>query len=149
MTEEELLEMEQRYSESRIQHTCVEWFRHTFPDRANLLFAVPNGGWRGARAGAVAKYEGQVRGVADLIFLYPSGDKSSLCIEMKRPKAKGRPGGKQEPVQKEWQDLVENNGSSYVICRGLVEFIEAVCNYLWIKSDKYIFGALNKYPLYQ
>ena len=140
--------MEQRYTESKIQHICVEWFRDVFPDRANLLFAVPNGGWRGTKAGAVAKYEGQVRGVADLIFLYPSNGKSSLCIEMKRPKAKGRPGGRQEPVQKEWQDLVESNGSAYVICRGLPEFIKAVCDYLGVDSERYICNALNKYLLY-
>lgn len=85
MTEREITELEQRYSESKIQHICVNWFRQTFPHVGNLLFAVPNGGWRGVRAGAQMVYEGQVKGVADLILLYPSGGKSSLCLEMKVP----------------------------------------------------------------
>ena len=88
MTEQEITKTEQGYSESKIQHICVNWFRQTFPHVGNLLFAVPNGGWRGARAGAQMVYEGQVKGVADIILLYPSGGKSSLCIEMKVPKKK-------------------------------------------------------------
>lgn len=90
MTEKEILLIEQTCSESQIQHTCVSWFRQTFPRVGNLLFAVPNGGWRGARAGAKMVYEGQVRGVADLILLFPKGGKSSLCIEMKIPQTQGR-----------------------------------------------------------
>ena len=81
MTEKEILTTEQGYSESKIQHICVSWFRQTFPHVGNLLFSVPNGGWRGAKAGYMMVYEGQVKGVADLILLYPAGGKSSLCID--------------------------------------------------------------------
>jgi len=149
MTEREITELEQRYSESKIQHICVNWFRQTFPHVGNLLFAVPNGGWRGARAGAQMVYEGQVKGVADLILLYPSGGKSSLCLEMKVPKKKGSSAGTQKPAQKEWQALVEKYGSIYVVCHGLIEFIKAVCAYLQIDSKKYIAEALCNYPLYR
>lgn len=149
MTEQEITKTEQGYSESKIQHICVNWFRQTFPHVGNLLFAVPNGGWRGARAGAQMVYEGQVKGVADIILLYPSGGKSSLCIEMKVPKKKGSSAGTQSTAQKEWQALVEQYGSTYVVCHGLIEFIQAVCDYLQINSTKYIDEALNKYPLYR
>lgn len=149
MTEEELLKIEQTYSESKIQHICVAWFRMTFPHVSGLLFAVPNGGWRGARAGAQMVYEGQVKGVADLILLFPYGGKSSLCIEMKVPKKKGCSAGSQSREQKSWQELVERYGSSYVVCHGLIEFIKAVCLYLHINHQKYIEEALNKYPLYR
>lgn len=149
MTEQEIIKSEQGYSESKIQHICVNWFRQTFPHVGNLLFAVPNGGWRGARAGAQMVYEGQVKGVADLILLYPSGGKSSLCLEMKVPKKKGSSAGTQKPHQVEWQALVEKYGSTYVVCHGLIEFIKAVCDYLQINSTKYIDEALNKYPLYR
>lgn len=149
MTEQELLKIEEGYSESKIQHICVSWFRATFSHVGNLLFAVPNGGWRGARAGAMMVYEGQVKGVADLILLYPSGGKSALCIEMKVPKRKkGRNAGIQSEAQKEWQKLVEKYGSTYVVCHGLIEFIMAVCCYLQISSDRYVRRALNLYPLY-
>jgi len=149
MTEREITELEQRYSESKIQHICVNWFRQTFPHVGNLLFAVPNGGGGGVRAGAQMVYEGQVKGVADLILLYPSGGKSSLCLEMKVPKKKGSSAGTQKPAQKEWQALVEKYGSIYVVCHGLIEFIKAVCAYLQIDSKKYIAEALCNYPLYR
>lgn len=149
MTEDEILASEQKYTESKIQHICVCWFRQTFPHVANLLFAVPNGGWRGGRAGAQMVYEGQVKGVADLILLFPAFGKSSLCLEMKVPKRKGSSAGSQSDAQIQWQALVESNGSSYVVCHGLMEFIRAICGYLHIDPQKYIAEALNKYPLYR
>ncbi|MCM1337736.1 MAG: VRR-NUC domain-containing protein [Candidatus Amulumruptor caecigallinarius] len=148
-TEKDILELEQKYTESKIQHICVSWFRQTFPHVAKLLTAVPNGGWRGARAGAQMVYEGQVKGVADLILLYPSGGKSSLCVEMKVPKRKGRSAGVQSVEQKEWQTLVETYGSTYVVCHGLIEFIKAVCSYLQVSDQRYITEALCKYPMYR
>lgn len=149
MNEYEILQLEQGYTESKIQHICVCWFRQTFPHAASLLFAIPNGGWRGARAGAQMVYEGQVKGVADLILLYPCGGKSSLCLEMKVPKRKGSSAGTQSREQKAWQAQVEKYGSTYVVCHGLIEFIKAVCTYLHLDDDKYISEALNKYPLYR
>lgn len=94
-------------------------------------------------------YEGQVRGVADLILLYPAGGKSSLCVEMKVPKRKGSSAGTQSDEQKAWQALVERNGSTYIVCHGLIEFIKAVCAYLRINHHKYLDEAMNKYPLYR
>ena len=149
MTDKEILSLEQTYTESKIQHICVVWFRRTFPHVANLLFAVPNGGWRGGRAGAQMVYEGQVKGVADLILLFPKGGKSSLCIEMKVPKRTGSSAGTQSEAQKAWQTLVESNGSTYVVCHGLVEFVRAVCIYLQTNPQPYIDKALNLYPTYQ
>lgn len=149
MTEREILDAEKGYSESKIQHICVCWFRLTFPKVASLLFAVPNGGWRGGRAGATMVYEGQVKGVADLILLYPSGGKSALCIEMKVPKSGKRHAGTQSEGQEEWQRLVESYGSVYVVCHGLMEFIRSVCAYLKTNPEPYIIKALNQYPLYR
>lgn len=149
MTEREILDAEKGYSESKIQHICVCWFRLTFPKVARLLFAVPNGGWRGGRAGATMVYEGQVKGVADLILLYPSGGKSALCIEMKVPKSGKRQAGTQSEEQEVWQRLVESYGSVYVVCHGLMEFIRSVCAYLKTNPEPYVMKALNQYPLYR
>lgn len=149
MTTDEISILEQSYSESKIQHTCVCWFRKTFPAVENLLFAVPNGGWRGARAGAQMVYEGQVKGVADLILLYPCGGRASLCIEMKVPKRKGSSAGSQSKEQKLWQATVEKYGSTYSVCHGFVEFITTVCTYLKLDTDKHIAEAINNYPLYR
>ena len=69
-------------SESQIQHDCLVWFRLQNPKLARMLFTVPNGGKRDAKTGARMKYEGAVRGVADLILLIPKKGWASLCIEM-------------------------------------------------------------------
>ena len=58
----------------------------TISQTGSYAFAVPNGGKRDAKTGARMKYEGAVRGVADLILLMPKKGWASLCIEMKTPK---------------------------------------------------------------
>lgn len=148
MTEIELLKIESGFSETKIQHICVEWFRQTFPNVANLLFAIPNGGTRSKKSASMRKYEGAVAGISDLILLYPSGGKSSLCIEMKKPKIKGCSAGKQSQEQKQWQKLVTTYGSVYGVCHGLCEFIRLVCSYLKADPAPYIEQALKQFPNY-
>lgn len=97
-------------SESQIQHDCLVWFRLQYPKLARMLFAVPNGGKRDAKTGARMKYEGAVRGVADLILLIPKKGWASLCIEMKTPK------GTQSEHQRTWQTEAERYQNKYVIC---------------------------------
>jgi hypothetical protein len=149
MTQEEILKIERTYSESKIQHTCVCWFRQTFPHVGDLLFAVPNGGRRDSRTGAMMKYEGAVSGVADLILLFPCGGKATLCIEMKTPKRKGASAGSQSDKQKAWQQLVESHGSVYKVCHGIFEFVTAVCMYLGLAPKPYIAKVLDQYPMYR
>lgn len=112
--------------ESRIQRTCVKWFRLARPAMKQLLFAVPNGGARNAATGAVLKAEGVLSGVADLILLIrsPDGRYGSLCIEMKTRK------GRQRDTQREWQEAAEKAGNKYVICRSLDEFRHEIDDYL-------------------
>lgn len=155
MNEQEILKIESLYTESKIQHICVCWFRKTFPDVAGLLIAIPNGGYRDPTTAAMMVYEGQWKGASDLILLYPSGGKSALCIEMKvpkRPKTENttyRAAGKQKPEQKAWQSLVESHGSVYSVCHGLMEFIDAVCLYLKTNPTPYKEKALRLYPTYR
>lgn len=110
--------------EHRIQTACVQWFRLQFKQLRMNLFAVPNGSKRDVIIGAKLKEEGVLAGVSDLILLYPSGEYSALCIEMKTPK------GKQSQSQQLWQQHIEAYGYKYVICRSLSEFMEAINNYL-------------------
>ena len=135
----------QRHEESRLQESCVTWFRYQYPKLALLLFAVPNGGKRThrtiVRAGRVITYspeakqmkkEGVTAGVADLILLTPSKGFASLCIEMKTTEK----GSKQRDSQKEWQKAAEEAGNKYVICRTLEEFIAVVKEYLTPDAPK-------------
>lgn len=149
MTEEEIIELEKTYSESKIQHICVCWFRNTFPHVANLLFAVPNGGYRTPKTGAQMQYEGAVSGVSDLILLYPSVGKASLCLETKVPKRKGSSAGTQSKNQKAWQLLVEQYGSTYAVYHGLLEFVRIVCAYLNANPQPYINRILKTYAIYR
>lgn len=89
-----------------------------------------------------------VAGISDLILLFPSGGKSALCIEMKKPKQKGRSAGTQSTEQKKWQALVTTYGGVYGICHGLCEFIRLVCSYLKANPAPYIEQALKQFPNY-
>ena len=118
----------QRHEESRLQESCVTWFRLQYPKLALLLFAVPNGGKRThrtiVRAGRVITYS--PAGVADLILLTPSNGYASLCIEMKTTEK----GSEQRESQKVWQQAAEGAGNKYVVCRTLEEFMAVVKEYL-------------------
>ena len=150
MTESELLKLEQGYSETKIQHTCVEWFRDTFPKADRLLLSFANGGRRDKKSASMRKYEGVVAGAPDLILIYPSGGKATLCIEMKVPKAKGvRSAGRLADEQQAMRDQLVAHGSVYVVCHGLIEFITSVCTYLKLDAQPYIDKALMQYANYR
>ena len=129
----------QQHHESRLQESCVTWFRYQYLKLALLLFAVPNGGKRThrtiVRAGRVITYspeakqmkkEGVTAGVSDLILLKPSSGYASLCIEMKTTDK----GSEQRESQKVWQQAAEQAGNKYVVCRTLEEFMDVVNSYL-------------------
>lgn len=109
--------------ESELQKACVYWFRMQYPKLRSLLFSVPNGGYRNIATARNMVAEGVVRGVADLLFLYPSKDYHGLCIEMKTDK------GRQSEFQKQWQTAVESVGYKYVVCRSIDEFKATVTDY--------------------
>lgn len=111
---------------------CVGWFSMQYPQIANLLFSVPNGGSRILREAVTLKKEGVVAGVSDLILLFPSMDYHGLCIEMKTDEKTSR----QSKSQKEWQQLVESAGYKYIICRNFDDFETEIKIYLesYLKS---------------
>ena len=150
MTEYDLLKLEQGYSETKIQHTCVMWFRATFPKADRLLLSFANGGRRDKKSASMRKYEGVIAGAPDLILIYPSGGRATLCIEMKVPKAKGvRSAGRLSDEQQAMRDQLVAHGSVYVVCHGLFEFITSVCTYLKLDAQPYIDKALMQYANYR
>ena len=112
-----------RHEESRLQQSCVKWFRLQYPQYARLLFSVPNGAVMSPVTARIMKAEGIVAGVSDLILLVPSGNYHALCIEMKTET------GRQSKEQKEWQEAVEAQGYRYSLCRSFDEFYELMENY--------------------
>lgn len=113
-----------RHNESKLQQSCVRYFRYAFPKYAHLLFAIPNGVATSATQGRIMKAEGVVAGVADLILLVPRNGHGSLCIEMKTAK------GVQRESQKLWQMEAESVGNRYVVVRSFEQFREVVTSYL-------------------
>ena len=114
-----------RDDEHRLQVACVRWFRYRYPNLAQRLFAVPNGGRRDSVTGAKLKAEGVLAGVADLILLKSNSSYGALLIEMKTKT------GRQSTSQKEWQtDLCKYDEYRYVVCRSLYDFQKAVNSYL-------------------
>ena len=114
--------------ESDLQKACVYWFRMQYPKLRSLLFSVPNGGYRNIATARNMVAEGVVRGVADLLFLYPSQGYHGLCIEMKTDK------GRQSEYQKQWQKEVESVCYKYVVCRSFDDFKEIVTDYLRLQK---------------
>jgi len=115
-----------RHLESRLQIACKRWFDLQYPKIARLCFSVPNGGFRSAVEAQFLKAEGSTAGVSDMIMLIGSaaGKYSSLCIEFKAGT------GKQTELQRTWQQLAEQHGNKYVVCRSFDEFRNEIETYL-------------------
>ncbi|MDY6302414.1 MAG: VRR-NUC domain-containing protein [Bacteroidales bacterium] len=132
MTFQQLVEHQKRLKvrkkpgeeEHRIQCACVNWFRLQYPTHASALFAVPNGGRRDKATGGKLKAEGALAGVSDLILLIARGGYHGLLIEMKKP------GGKQQPSQRDWQRDMTARGYRYIVCHSFDEFREQIDDYL-------------------
>lgn len=110
--------------ESKLQVSCVTWFRYAYPNLKLNLFSVPNGGFRKITTAVTMKQEGALSGVSDLILLLPNKDYYGLCLELKiRP-------NKQSDSQKIWGENIINSGYAYKIIYNFDEFQNEVNNYL-------------------
>lgn len=113
-----------RHLESKLQSSCVIWFRSQYPKLSKLLIAIPNGGNRNVIEAKIMKGEGVTPGVSDLLLLISKNGFGCLGIEMKSEK------GKQTEIQKDWQNDFEKSGNKYTICKSLDEFILIINEYL-------------------
>ena len=100
------LKPETQPSEHLEQVRLVSWFRRSYP--GVRVFAIPNGGHRGASQGAALKAEGVSAGVPDLFV-----PEWLLWVEMKRES-----GGVVSPVQRDWIAYLESIGHTVIIGRG-------------------------------
>ena len=115
-----------RHTESELQIQCVRWFAYQYPHLRMLLYHPKNEGTAHGRVqGAIAKAEGVVAGVADLILQVPSAEGySCLAIEMKTPK------GIQSPQQKLFEQYVVLAGGLYAVIRSFEGFRQIVSQYV-------------------
>jgi hypothetical protein len=107
-------------TESRLQQMCVNWFRAQYPKHRVFLIAIPNGGRRDPRTGALMKKEGAVAGASDLILFCPSGMTLPIMLECKTGT------GKQSPNQKLFEAAYKSAGYRYEVFRSLDEFMAIV-----------------------
>lgn len=113
-----------QHKEHYLQKNCVEWFKNTYPEYANLYFSVPNGFKRTASQSQWLNDEGMTKGVADTILLIPNKKYHCLLIEFKIKS------GRQSPEQKEFQKNATEKGYMYVIVKHTEDFKNVIGNYL-------------------
>ena len=116
-----------KHDESRIQRSCIKWFRYQYPK--HVLFAIPNGGRRWKTEAKIMNGEGVMAGVADLFLAHPSKNNAGtivhgLFVEMKSEK------GIHQESQKDFERKVFAQGYDYEVCRSFDEFKKVVENYL-------------------
>jgi len=99
-------------TEAQIQYECVKWLRNTHLETYGLFYEVNNNP-ANKRQGGIRKSMGMVPGVSDCCFHWKS---KTYFIEFKDAK------GRQQPIQKEWQKIVESHGFEYHIVRSLTQF---------------------------
>ena len=105
--------------ESKLQIECVKGFRYQYTKE--IIFAVPNGGYRKGFGGEILRREGVLSGVSDLIIISKN---KVIFIEMKYGT------NKQSPNQITFQEKVESLGFKYYLCNSFDEFKQICKNEL-------------------
>ena len=123
-------------TESDEQELLIRWteFMETQEPRLQLLYAIPNGGWRHPGTAARLKAEGVKAGVPDLCLPVSDGIFHGLYIEMKKRDHSNRP----TKEQTRWIKLLTEQGYRVDVAYGADEAINILCEYLSIESEVWI-----------
>ena len=104
------------HAEQQLQISVVQFIKHALPPEIPQPFHVPNGfllpgatRQQRDRVGALRKAMGVRPGVADLIFILPTGKMG--CIELKADK------GRLSPEQEKWLASADAMGCWTAVCR--------------------------------
>lgn len=109
------------------QATVVRW-AGTMTDRhpeLSLLYAIPNGSYKGPAAANRFKTTGLRAGVPDLHLPVARGGYHGLWLELKR-----QHGGIVSDVQTWWHDRLRDEGHRVAVCRGAEPAIRLLMDYL-------------------
>lgn len=99
------------------QVRLVNWFRDNFKEPDYIIFAVPNGGFRGIKEAGRLKAEGVLSGVSDIIILTHN---KVIFLEMKNAK------GKLSKAQKYFNENVAYLGFVSLVSYGASEASEKI-----------------------
>lgn len=105
----------------------VDW---TLPGLSKLIFAIPNGGKRDAKVGAMLKAEGVKSGVPDICVAIPRNGYHGLWIELKRIK-----GAHVSAAQRKLLRKLSDLGYRAEIATGAERAWEILCDYLDLELD--------------
>ena len=104
-------------TENKIQQQIYIWYNNNYclkkHEPQNVIFSVPNGGFRNSKEAMMLQATGLLAGVSDLIILH--GNKT-IFVEVKTSV------GIQSQKQKEFQIKVSKLGYDYYLVRCLEEF---------------------------
>lgn len=116
-------------SESVEQICLFRWasFASSTIPELNLMFHIPNGGYRNITTAKRLKAEGVKAGVPDICLPVPAGEYNGLFIELKVGK------NKPTPNQNKWICALQQQGYFVAICYGWEQAKEAIEDYLAIK----------------
>ena len=110
-----------RHNESKLQISCVNWFRLQYPKL--LLIAIPNGGKRNAFEAGILKKEGVLAGCPDIFIPVASKSFHGIFIEMKYGS------GKLSNNQKNVIPELMKNGYCVQTCYSIDDFIKIINKY--------------------
>ena len=89
-----------------------------------LLFAIPNGGYRAKKTGAALKKQGVKPGIPDMFLPISRNGFHGLWIEMKSHK------GKTTDTQEVWHDNLRKEGYKIEVCHSADSAIDTLKNYI-------------------
>lgn len=121
--------MKTRSKEHELQKACMTWFRLQYPHLKRLLFAIPNGGWRGAEEAKRFKAEGVVAGVSDLFLAVPIWVCVDECVSGLFIELKVKP-NKPTQEQLDFMKDAENVGYKTAVIYCVDDFITLIKEYL-------------------
>lgn len=111
-------------SEAKHQIALISWATKTGDKRLELLFHIPNGGYRRPLEAVLLKASGLKPGIPDLFLPVPSSGKSGLFIELKKRD------GTLRHLQQDWLDRLGANGYAAEVAFGWRHAADIIEKYL-------------------
>lgn len=114
-------------TEDTEQMQLFEWARWAsgkYPE-LELMYHIPNGGGRSKAEAGRFKAMGVKAGVPDIFLPCARGGWHGLYIELKRLR-----GGSVSPAQKQWIELLKEQGYRCIVCKGMDAAREEIVRYL-------------------
>ena len=111
-------------SEQAMLFNWAKMARGKYPE-LDLMYAIPNGGYRSIKTAKLMKATGVKAGIPDICLPVARHGFHALYIEMKR-----RKGGTVSVAQKSMINALAVQGNLAIVCYGMDEAIDALKNYL-------------------